>query len=279
MRRVAIVTGGGSGIGAALCGQLVDRGAHVVVADIDGQLAEDVAKEVTARGRGSAEPAQIDVRDAAAVQTLVDDTVARHGRLDAMFNNAGIGMGGDIRELTVDHWDRTIDVNLRGVVHGVHAAYPVMAEQGFGHIVNTASSTGLFPTPGLVPYAMTKWGVVGLSLSLRYEAISHGVNVSVVCPGGIDTPILDKGTPDDLPPVPSAEATDTREVIRKASGGKLYAPDAMARDILRGVARNEAVIVAPANARIMWLAARLSPRLFGRLATAHFRRQQANFTT
>lgn len=278
MRRVAIVTGGASGIGAALCRQLVQRGAHVVVADIDAPLAESVAKELSATGRRQAEAAALDVRDAVAVKALVDGVAGRHGRLDAMFNNAGIGMGGDIRELTIAHWDRTIDVNLRGVIHGVAAAYAVMAEQGFGHIINTASATGLIPTPGLVPYAMTKWGVVGLSLSLRYEAISCGVKVSVVCPGGIDTPILDKGTPQDLPPVPSADASDAREMIRKASGGKLYSPDEMAADILRGVARNDAVIVAPATARLMWAVARVSPRLFGRLVTAHYARQQAGFT-
>ena len=273
MRRVAIVTGGGSGIGAALCSQLVARGARVIVADLDEPAAISVAKELDARGRGKAEPARLDVRDAAAVEVLVDDVITRHGRLDAMFNNAGIGMGGDIRELSLAHWERTIDVNLRGVIHGVHAAYPRMSAQGFGHIVNTASMTGLIPTPGLTPYATTKWAVVGLSLSLRYEAVGTGVRVTVVCPGGVDTPILDKGTPDDLPPVPSADATDVREAIRKASGGRLYASHDMARDILRGVARNDPIIVAPASARLLWMGARLSPRLFARGVAAAYRRQ------
>ena len=84
-------------------------------------------------------------------------------------------------------------------MHGVHAAYPVMIEQGSGHIVNTASLAGLLPSPGATPYAMTKHGVVGLSLSLRAEAAEHGVRVTAVCPGVVDTPILDKGGPDDLP--------------------------------------------------------------------------------
>ena len=273
MRKVAIVTGGGSGIGAALCHQLVARGAHVVVADLDEPAAISVAKELDARGTGKAEPARLDVRDAAAVQALVDDAITRHGRLDAIFNNAGIGMGGDIRELSLAHWERTLDVNLRGVIHGVHAAYPRMSEQGFGHIVNTASMTGLIPTPGLTPYATTKWAVVGLSLSLRYEAAGKGVRVTVVCPGGVDTPILDKGTPNDLPPVPSADATDAREAIRKASGGRLYAPQDMARDILRGVARNDAIVVAPTSARLLWLGARISPRLLARGVAAAYRKQ------
>src|SRR5207248_6593438 len=131
----------------------------------------------------------------------------RHGRLDLMVNNAGIGIGGETRELLLAHWDRIIDVNLRGVVHGVHAAYPVMIEQGSGHIVNTASLAGLLPSPGATPYAMTKHAVVGLSLSLRGEAAAYGVRVTAVCPGVVETPILDKGGPDDLPKSPAAGRT------------------------------------------------------------------------
>src|SRR4051794_22041738 len=139
MARVAIVTGGGSGIGEALSRALAARGDTVVVADIDGAAAERVAGDIGAR----AQAAKVDVRDAAGVQALVDDTVAQHGRLDIMVNNAGIAVGGDVLELSVAHWDRIIDVNLRGVVHGVQAAYPVMARQRSGQIVNTASMAGL----------------------------------------------------------------------------------------------------------------------------------------
>ncbi|MGY1985461.1 SDR family oxidoreductase [Blastococcus sp. SYSU DS0669] len=127
---------------------------------------------------------------------------------------------------------------LRGVVHGVHAAYPVMLRQGSGHIVNVASVAGLLPNPGFAPYAATKWAVVGLSLSLRGEAASRGVRVSVVCPGGVDTPMLDKGMPSDLPRVPTVEAADVRAVITALSGGRLYSADALAADVLCGVDRS-----------------------------------------
>jgi short-subunit dehydrogenase len=160
-----------------------------------------------------------------------------------------------------------IDVNLRGVVHGVQAAYPVMVRQGDGHIVNTASLAGLLPAPGIAPYSATKWAVVGLSLSLRGEGAAKGVRVSVVCPGGVDTPILDKRTPADLPPVPSADNIDSRAVITRMSGGRLYDPDSLAVDILRGIDRNQAIIVAPRQARILWRLMRLSPSLFLRLST------------
>ena len=110
-----------------------------------------------------------------------------------MFNNAGISIGGETEELTLDHWNSIIDVNIRGVVHGVHAAYPVMVRQGSGHIVNTASMGGLMAAGLLTSYVMTKHAVVGLSLALRSEAAAHGVGVTAVCPSAVDTPILDKG--------------------------------------------------------------------------------------
>jgi NAD(P)-dependent dehydrogenase (short-subunit alcohol dehydrogenase family) len=268
MDRVAIVTGGASGIGRALGAALVRRGAQVVLADVEGTAAAGVAQQLTAMGPGTASGAPMDVRDAAAVAALVADTAGRHGRLDLMFNNAGLGIGGPVEELALAHWDRAIDVNLRGVVHGIHAAYPVMLRQGHGHIVNTASLAGLVPTPGAALYGTTKWAVVGLSLSLRGEAAPRGVRVSVVCPGGVDTPILDKGMPSDLPRVPTAEAIDARARITKFSGGHLYSADALAADVLHGVDRNRAIIVAPRQARIMWRLMRLSPSLLMRLGAA-----------
>jgi NAD(P)-dependent dehydrogenase (short-subunit alcohol dehydrogenase family) len=268
MSRVAIVTGGASGIGRALGTALVRRGDLVVLADVDGEAAAEVAAGLGAEGPGAATAVAVDVRDTEAVTALVGGTAERYGRLDLLFNNAGLGMGGAAEELGPAHWDRAIDVNLRGVVHGVQAAYPLMLRQGHGHIVNTASLAGLLPAPGSAPYATTKWGVVGLSLSLRAEGAARGVRVSVVCPGGVDTPILDKGLPADLPRVPSVEGIDARAVVTRFSGGRLYSAEALAADVLRGVDRNRALIVAPRQARVMWRLMRLSPSLVLRATAA-----------
>jgi NAD(P)-dependent dehydrogenase (short-subunit alcohol dehydrogenase family) len=256
MSRVAIVTGGGSGIGHALCRALAARGDSVVVADIEAAAASAAAAVLP-----GARAATVDVRDGAAVAALVDDVVAEHGRLDVMVNNAGIGVGGDVLELSLAHWDRVIDVNLRGVVHGVAAAYPVMARQRGGHIVNIASLAGLVPSPLLTPYSATKHAVVGLSQSLRAEAKAYGVRVTTVCPGFVDTPILDKGGPADLPKTVFAE--HTRALALRVSG-RLYDADALARDILAGVDRDRAIVVAPRRARAIWLAHRVSPALVER---------------
>jgi NAD(P)-dependent dehydrogenase (short-subunit alcohol dehydrogenase family) len=167
----------------------VDRGLHVVIADIDGEAAVEAAGQL---GR-AAEATQLDVADAQAVVDVVDSTYQRHGRLDFLFNNAGIGASVPVEQIDLDHWQRTLEVNLGGVIHGCRAAYPHMVHQGFGHIVNTASLAGIFGGLGTaVPYATSKHAVVGLSLAWRVAAAPHGVGIHVVCPGGIDTPMLDK---------------------------------------------------------------------------------------
>ena len=273
--KVAIVTGGGSGIGAALVRALAAQGARVVIADIDEAAAKTVAahlngavraasfssvraasfSSVRAASFGAVRVAALDVRDSRAIADLVAQVADEHGVIDLMFNNAGIAIAGRVEELTLDHWDRVIDVNLRGVVHGVHAVYPVMLRQGHGHIVNTASLAGLVPGPMLAPYAAVKHAVVGLSLSLRAEGASKGVRVSAVCPGFVDTPLLGRVNPD----LPQTEAGANASEAVRARLGRLYEPEALAQDVLRGIARNKALIVAPRSARVAWRMARYAP--------------------
>jgi NAD(P)-dependent dehydrogenase (short-subunit alcohol dehydrogenase family) len=272
MTQMAIVTGGASGIGKAVGAALAGRGVDVILADIDADAAKLAAESLTEPGDGRVSGIELDVRDAAAVNDVIEEAVDRHGRIDFMFNNAGTGVGGPVEMMQVAHWDRVIDVNLRGVVHGVQAAYPVMVRQGFGHIVNTASLAGLTANPGIVPYATTKWAVVGLSLSLRGEAVEHGVNVSAVCPSLMDTPLLDRRNPVDLPPVQSA-APDMRSVAGRI-GLRIHSPDRLAQDILRGMDRNKALIVAPRDARMLWRVARWAPGLSLRLSQANHRKMR-----
>ena len=265
MSRIVIVTGGASGIGRALSAALVRGGDTVVVADIDESAARAAAALMV--GPGMARAAALDVTDARAVLALVTSVHAEFGRLDIMVNNAGIGMGGPAEELSVAHWDRVIDVNLRGVVNGVVAAYPLMVRQGSGHIVNTASLAGLIPAPGLTPYAMTKHAVVGLSTSLRIEGAAHGVRVSAVCPGFTDTPILDAPMPSDLRP--STLEGRGRELAARLPGG-LYDADSLALDIIDGIERNRRLIVAPRFARLLALTNRWVPALVERQARDRF---------
>ncbi|MFZ0835534.1 MAG: SDR family NAD(P)-dependent oxidoreductase, partial [Mycobacterium sp.] len=194
--------------------------------------------------------------------------VARAGRLDLMVNNAGIVWGGDTELLTLDQWNAIIDVNIRGVVHGVAAAYPVMIRQQQGHIVNTASMAGLVPAGRLTSYAMTKHAVVGLSLALRSEAAVHGVDVLAVCPGAVETPILDKGAVGDF------EGRSFFLTGMRSQTG--YHPDRLAQDVLRAVEKKKGILVVPRIAYGGWLFVRLAPGLMQRASARMIARAKAS---
>jgi NAD(P)-dependent dehydrogenase (short-subunit alcohol dehydrogenase family) len=265
--KTALITGGASGIGRALGAELFAFGAHVVLADIDGPAAELAAKQLGDSGPGgSAVGAQLDVRHGTEVRALVENLAELHDGLDLVFNNAGISIGGPTRAMTAALWDEAIDVNLRGVVNGVSAAYPLMAAQGHGHIVNTASLAGLAPAVLTVAYSATKHAVVGLSTALRPEAARFGVGVSVLCPGAVDTPVLDRETPDLV--ADGATPVTGREYMTRV-GLSPMPVERFASRALRQVRRNKSIIVVPGSARAMWYLQRLSPRAaeaFGRRA-------------
>lgn len=261
---VAIVTGGASGIGRALGEELAKRGCEVVLADRQLELAQKVAGRIHDVG-GKAGAAKVDVRDFAAVDELVRETVERTGRLDYMFNNAGIGITGTVEEYGIDDWRYILDVNVNGVVNGVQAAYGIMLGQGFGHIVNTASMAGLLIRPGSVSYATTKYAIVGLSLSLRAEAAPKGVRVSVLCPGVVRTPILEGGRYGrELVEISAEKRRQIWERFRP------IAPDRFAEKILDRVALNRPLIIVPAWWKALWWINRLFPSLFMRMAMKSF---------
>jgi NAD(P)-dependent dehydrogenase (short-subunit alcohol dehydrogenase family) len=260
--KVAIVTGGGSGIGEAVCRELARRGARVVIADID----EDAAKRVAAAiadGGGQATPSTVDVSQQQDITRLVQHTASAYGHLDYQFNNAGMAIGGDARDLTLGQWRRVLDVDLYGVLYGTLAAYPIMVNQGFGHIVNTSSAAGLLPQPLNTPYCTAKHAIMGLSLSLRLEGADLGVKVSAVCPGYVRTNIFETSVAVNLP---HELATDTPKGI------KMISPAQAAQEILDGVAHNKAVIAFPRYVRSAWRAYRLFPRVAGRVALAQVRK-------
>jgi NAD(P)-dependent dehydrogenase (short-subunit alcohol dehydrogenase family) len=263
--RSAVVTGGASGIGRALAAELASSGVYVVLADRQVELAEQTAADIRARG-GAAIAVELDVRDADRFREVAQMTVAQAGRLDYLFNNAGIGVAGEVREYEPADWDEVIDVNLRGVAHGILAAYPLMIRQGFGHIVNTASMAGLSPAPLQISYTATKYAVVGLSRALRLEARRYGVKVSVVCPGVIRTPILKGGRygrfKSGLDPGVIAEHIERLRPVE---------PSVFARRVLRAVERDRAIIIEPKAWRLFWYLDRLSPWLLEKLAQRFLR--------
>ena len=247
----ALVTGAASGIGLALSRELARRGLQVWMADIEYEKVRLAADPIGARSLS------LDVRDAAAFRECVGIVVREAGCLDFLFNNAGILISGEASDFDTDRFDRIIDVNIRGVVNGTMAAYPVMIDQGFGHIVNTASLGGLMPAPLLAAYGMSKHAVVGLTTSLRFEAERHGVRVSAICPAGVDTPMLDESGADGLR-LPARP--DVRRYLSRLAGTPC-APEQVAREAIRGIERNQVLIVMPARARLTMFVYRFFPGL------------------
>lgn len=262
--KTAIVTGAGSGIGLALSKELISRGAKVWLTDINEQSVQEAAKTLGDK----AHAAFLDVRDTKAIQEIVDEVVAAEGSIDFLFNNAGIGVGGEMHQLSVEHFDRIIDINIRGVMNGVAAAYPIMVKQGHGCIVNTASGAGLNPLPLMTPYSMTKHAVVGLSRSLRIEGEVYGVHVNVLCPLAIDTPLLDVTGPSDLK---NPMKRGARGYLSKIS--KPYPVDKFAQEALDQIAANKDIIIIPNLGRVRSFIARMAPDFVVKQLTKLYRRE------
>ncbi len=223
--RVAVVTGGASGIGRALAERFAREGSAVVVADLDGDGAEHAAAAVRADG-GDAEAVTVDVSDAASVDALAARTLERFGHVDVLCNNAGVSTFNLIEDQTLDDWRWVFSVNLWGVVHGLHSFLPVLRSQGTpAHIVNTASVAGILSGVMFIgPYAATKSAVVSISETLRQEfAFAQlPIGVSVLCPSSVDTRVMEseRGRPPALGTERRREAAEGfRLAIRESFTG------------------------------------------------------------
>ncbi len=267
--KVAFVTGGASGIGSALAAELVGGGAEVWIADRQAGPAEELAQRLNETG-GKAHAIELDVRDFASFQSAAAQVVKQSGRIDFLFNNAGISIAGEIDSLTLDDWFDVFDVNLRGVVHGIQAVYPFMIERRSGHIVNTASFAGLTIDAGNAPYTASKHAVVGISKTLRIEAERHGVKVSVLCPGVVRTPMMTGGKYGRL----QANIDEAEFVKEMFEPLRPMTPVAFAKRAVRAVLRGDAIIVLPAWYRAMWYLERLSPTMSMRMSKVALNRKR-----
>jgi len=185
--KVALVTGGASGIGEATARRLADEGAHVMIGDLN----EGAAKDVAATLANDAASQAVDVSDIEQVQALVDATVERYGRLDVLFNNAGIGCFGQTQELDPETWHQVIAVDLHSIFYGCRAAIPHLKAAGGGAIVNTASISGLGADYGFSAYNAAKGAVVNYTRTLAIDHARDGIRVNAVCPGPTETPLAE----------------------------------------------------------------------------------------
>lgn len=254
--KVAFITGGASGIGAALATKLVEGGAEVWLADRQLDAAQELARRLSSDG-AKAHAIELDVRSYQAFEAAVAEAVQRSGQIDYLFNNAGIGVGGEVDSYTLDDWNDVLAVNLHGVVHGIQAVYPTMIRQRSGHIVNTASMAGLLAGPGTASYTASKHAVVALSKALRLEAERHNVKVSVLCPGAIRTPILTGGVYGRMT---NTGASD-EDLLKFWEPMRPMAPDKFATRVLRAVLRGDAIVIVPSWWKALWYLDRFSPTI------------------
>jgi NAD(P)-dependent dehydrogenase (short-subunit alcohol dehydrogenase family) len=259
--KIAFVTGGASGIGAALSTRLVDEGAEVWIADRQIGSARELARRLDSGG-AKAHAIELDVRSYPSFEAAVAEAVQQSGRIDYLFNNAGIGVSGEVDSYELEDWNDVFDVNLRGVAHGIQAVYPIMIRQHSGHIVNTASMAGLIASPGLGSYTATKHAVVGISKALRVEAKRHGVQVSVFCPGVIRTPMMTGGQYGRM----NMAGVSDEELLKFWERLRPMSPEKFAERALRAVFRGDAIIIVPAWWKALWYLERLSPALSMRVA-------------
>ncbi len=190
--RVAVVTGGASGIGFALGRRFAREGMKVVLADIEAQALDDAVAQLRAAG-GEVHGVVTDVSDGDQMQALADEAVARFGAVHVVCNNAGVGSGGSAWEMPLSTWQWVLGVNLWGVIHGIRAFVPILLQQDEGYLVNTASVAGLVAAPYMAPYNASKHAVVAISESLHHELAFAGphVKVSVLCPAWVKTRIAE----------------------------------------------------------------------------------------
>ncbi len=189
--KVAIVTGGGRGIGEFTAKRFAVEGAKVVVASIFQEEVDKVVDEIKAAG-GEAFGVVMDVTKREEVDNMISDTVKKYGKLDIIVNNAGITADSTLLKMTEEQWDKVIDVNLKGVYNCGQAAAKVMADQGKGVILNATSVVGLYGNYGQTNYAATKWGVIGMTKTWAKELGKKGIRVNAVAPGFIVTPMTEK---------------------------------------------------------------------------------------
>jgi NAD(P)-dependent dehydrogenase (short-subunit alcohol dehydrogenase family) len=220
--KIALITGAASGIGRASALRFAQEGARVVVVDVQDAAGEATATAIRETG-GDACFVHADVSQGADAKAMVEAAIARFGRLDILFNNAGVGKHIPFDRLTEAEWDRIVDINLRGVFLGCRYGVPALQRAGGGAILNTASQSGLQGHPNNQAYCAAKAGVINFTRSLAKDLARHNIRVNAICPGGTDTPIL-RGY------IPAGESADyvARMVAPHTPFGRLARPEEIA---------------------------------------------------
>ena len=238
--KVAVITGGASGIGRATALAMARRGAHIVLADINQQRLDETARDIAALGQ-KATSVLCDVSRDADVEQLASAALEAMGQVDILFNNAGVICRGALEDLSMADWEWQFGVNVFGVIRGVKAFLPHMLTRGSGYIINTGSVAGLFALTGEgAPYIASKFAVVGFSEALALYARPKGIGVSVLCPGSVDTNLIE--TRRSIGMTPEREVSESAQA-ETVQGNQLMTPDQVAEVVVEAVAQDRFFIL------------------------------------
>ena len=256
--RTALVTGAGSGIGRETALLAARRGADLVICDVNESGLAETEAAIRALGR-DVHARRVDVADRDEMREFAAGVGEAVGAVDLLVNNAGVGLGAKFLETELSDWDWIVSINLMGVVHGCHFFVPPIVKRGEGgHVVNISSVAGYMASPPLTAYSATKFGVLGLSEALREELQPHGIGVTAICPGLINTPITTSARTRGAAADPAR-----RERMRSLYERRNYGPERVARKILRAVERERVVAPVSPEAWFAYGLKRISPRLTG----------------
>ncbi len=261
--KIVVVTGAGSGIGRATALAFANEGAKLAVCDIDQPRLDSLAAEL---GDRALLVQKVDVSDRAQMAAFAAAVHAKVPAADVVVNNAGVAVGAPFLETSLDDWDWLLGINLKGVVHGCHFFIPAMVERGTGgHVVNISSILGIYPAPQVTAYVASKFAVLGLSQSLRSELAPHKIGVTAICPGMIDTGIIDGGRM-------SAGLTERKSKIAATFRKGGAPPSLVAKTILDAVRTNPAVRTVGRDAWAIHALTRMAPRVSSALGASLARR-------
>jgi NAD(P)-dependent dehydrogenase (short-subunit alcohol dehydrogenase family) len=264
--RTALVTGAGSGIGRETALALARAGADLAICDVNEAGLEESAARIRALGR-EALARRVDVSSREAMATFAAEVHHAREAIDVLVNNAGVALGAEFRDTTLEDWEWILSTNLWGVIHGCHYFIPPMVQRGRGgHVVNVSSAAGYVANAPLTAYSTSKFAVLGLSEALRDELRPHGIGVTAVCPGIINTPITESARMRGAGAAPEARAAMIALYRRRN-----YGPERVAANILKAIGRNRGVAPVSPEAWVMYGLKRLSPPLtawLGRLFAA-----------
>jgi NADP-dependent 3-hydroxy acid dehydrogenase YdfG len=252
--KVVVITGAGSGIGKAAAEAFTVEGADVVIADIREDRLQEVSSGIIARG-GRALIRKVDVSDRTQVEDLASFAIKEKGRVDILFNNAGVAIGAAFENTSIEEWEWIFSINFWGVLYGIKAFLPHMIERKYGHIVNTSSLAGLCSMPGMSAYSSTKFAVAGLGEALRAEVRKYGVGVSTICPGVINTRVVEDGRLHLR-----EESRANRQTVVDFYRNFGWPPERVAKAVLSAVRHNRSVVPVGPESWVQWFSKRLSQK-------------------